>query len=843
MSSSTASTKQSRLATLQNMNVLTAEEVSYLTTLDISFPTTVNGVFQAINALAKLAASHGESGEESFHLMDREGSLLKYHQNRPMDAWASRKVSLRGSVFEYASKKVFNDHLLQLTPECVCMESPLKSAEKKHAFLLVTPYRALNFGCSSFAEKLIWVGALSRAILVPRRKIIGSSLTQLYRGTLSDQAIPSNPELEEKVMSGAVVGCENVKHSSSEKRSPSKFHMVLQGQVLMMCKNEAAYSAGRRPVKFIFLEHSTNVIMRDENTVELVILSVKNMPTNYFEFEDSTIAKKWFEMMLTSLGCARKKLRMYYQFYNASVRKPVVIAAAAPVVPSNTIATPPKPALNTIKEEETDPRPRIQLRLIRTDDSGKIKDPESKEPFAYLHIDLGDALVNARDEIYSQLNPDVIPTRFTFLRLPSALHSEIAPWSENVPVSVATSQEDDFSVQSCLVENDVLLLTCPDHLILRSDNWEAERIAYRQEIMHLEAQLAEARRALHDKAMALKRSGEKAMNTSQLFSALSALQRDQYLSDSIKLDQLEYDYLCVFNEDDALRAFASSPSCILRSVWRKLCADPKKMRKYIEDLERFVLRPYKIRKERLATPYWTMQVLRDVQFTEDSSRFEAWAKTEPWVSDDSERYIYLTSKLLNVKETGSEFTILLHPVPTSPPSKERDAGAKISPAAEAKLNRPKAVMNGDDAAEAIKQLKMRQSAALISRNLNSSLKTSLSSEVEEKAEVAPITKTDTKRAYEEPPADKAAPALPEKISNAEAVTTSEDKEEVKAESTEVVESKEMVETKDTVAEAEKVAPVKEEVQVAAVAEEESKAIPVETAQPQESVRQSAEDML
>jgi hypothetical protein len=182
---------------------------------------------------------------------------------------------------------------------------------------------------------------------------------------------------------------------------------------------------------------------------------------------------------------------------------------------------------------------------------------------------------------------------------------------------------------------------------------------------------------------------------------------------------MEYQYLSVFHEEDALKAFAFSTNSPLRVVWRRLCGDPKRMRKYIEDLENYVLKPYRIRKERLGSPFWSMQVLRDSRFVEDSGKFKDWAKEEPWCEDDAERYVYLTSKLFYVSESAEEFIILTRPVPEHPPQKEKDRAQALGDSDKRKeafkQDRPKSFMAGADAQEAMKNFQKRKSQSFAAR--------------------------------------------------------------------------------------------------------------------------------
>lgn len=333
-----------------------------------------------------------------------------------------------------------------------------------------------------------------------------------------------------------------------------------------------------------------------------------------------------------------------------------------PPIEEENVPTPP---------QELDLRPTIRLKKVLVDASG-VRVPESEADTTSFHADIRanfeDTMINIRCAIHEQLNPDLVPVRFAFLKPATAFVSSLGG-SEDYPLNL--QQEDQFLLKDMLVTTSsssfVLTISCPAKFILPTVDFATERNAYLQEIAHLEAQLAEARRLLSmqnaKKFLTEEETAENANRPSQLRVALLGLQRDVFLDKDVDINALERVYLETFDERDALKAFAASPSSPLRGVWRRLCADPAKFRQYIEDLERFVLIPYRIGTERLSSPFWTTHVLCEDKFVRDSGLFQLWAKEEPWCENDQERFVYLTRRLLNTWGSVDNFKLLLRPVP------------------------------------------------------------------------------------------------------------------------------------------------------------------------------------
>lgn len=713
---------------LVSLEVITEAEAEILRGVrdEEEYHVSVEGVMDAISVLSmetiksidEKAIDHYHS---SFHFLhDSSGEVLHYSDKAMLFSWKKYLLDLAGTVLEYTkpSGRDAKAGVVLLTPECYVLDYALPKSHfsmKKHAFQLITPTRVYTFATGSQQATLKWVGSLARAILVPRKRSlqINSLKAFLYHPEgLEDKEgrektaflFPKNPASlnpQDLVVRGAQI--------SSGKHV--KRYVVLKWTTLYMFRDEASMNKHKHPLAVVVLNHRTQIRSVTPTTLKISVplanaKFMTKVPENKREIsfdmefpepdekqkdeapDGVVVCKEWRQALEQTILSCREVLEKYVHSFH---------------IPYN--AKPPRghgPIKQLVEQQqsqvevtgqgdkETDNRPMVHVRICFDETTMRGMD----RPVGVLRVSSFDEkLVVVRDEIFRQLEPDVVPAKFSFLN--TTLQDGQRALYDEKRKAVNHHDEESVALTSCLVRGDgnVLLLSCPEHLVRPSyEDPDLERNAYLLEVKHLETQLARQRRVLFERESKAalvevkeeKSSGSPKSKHSAVYNALKSLQKDGFLSISVKLLELESKYLELFTIEDATRIFAENPSCPLRCVFRALVADPERVLAYVEDLERFVLIPYNIRIDRLLAPYWALSVLRNTKFHEDSSRFELWARDMPWLENDQERYVFHQSRLLNGVDV-EEYQLLkqrkrpLEPIAEVTPSiKKTPTGSSMS---------------------------------------------------------------------------------------------------------------------------------------------------------------------
>ena len=490
------------------------------------------------------------------------------------------------------------------------------------------------------------------------------------------------------------------------KKSPQRRFFQLHRHVLYYWRTEALAKA-RAPQSFVFLDFSTRIRRVPDLPACEVVTALRSVQLLFASERDLEV---WVEALTAALEGSAASIKRYAAFARSkegpvsasphvsqekhaakeSPTAPLAAAAAAAAAAaigdsssSSEALLPQAPLLvhhhddasaaadvqgaataaqQDLEEEEepvVDPRPRHRVVVHTQGESASGAGVE----VGWVHCDPAAALAAARDEIHRQVGSNA-PLRFSFLRPADALRAQLG---QKEPSRLTLAQELDAQLRDCLDGDGVLHLTAPAQLVAGAASFDDERRALLQEIRHLEAQLAEARRAL-----ASKRGDEQhAVDAATaLGAALLALQRDGFVAAEVDIETLEKQYLTLMHPDDVSRSLLSQSSPF-RVAFRRLAGEPARLKAFLDTLSSDVLAPYGIRVGRMGSPFW-LKALRDVALIDHPERLKAWAKAEPWCDDDQERFAYLTAKLLARSADPSDFVVWTRdPKSTAPPPAKR----------------------------------------------------------------------------------------------------------------------------------------------------------------------------